>query len=367
MSNSFENLLVPISGENPSGENLRYDVLYDKIREARREDDPLISRGIWQFELKKSDWPVVEKLSAEALMERSKDLQIAGWLSEAWLTLEGIPGLTKSFDLITKLCQKFWSTLYPEMDDGDLEFRIQLFDWYDHTLSKRLVEYPIINPEFADRPISLAEWMSAFRFDNILKQSTDSDKLLAKAIEKGQLTLKQFYAFMKLIPTEVLKEKLDELEELQDSFDEMKETLNKLMVGNTLAFNELKPAIDDVVRIHLAEYEQRIEKHVETIAVAPPTPVKETKTTEKIESPEPDLISQVEKGTLTHDIAYKQLREIADFLEKTEPHSPAVKLLRRIISWENKDLMDILAEMGSTPDELMALMKFLGIMNSKAA
>ena len=34
-----EDLLTPIPGDNPAGQNLRYAPVYDKIKEARREDD----------------------------------------------------------------------------------------------------------------------------------------------------------------------------------------------------------------------------------------------------------------------------------------------------------------------------------------
>ena len=34
-----DDLLNPIEGPNPSGANLRYDQAYDKIKEARREED----------------------------------------------------------------------------------------------------------------------------------------------------------------------------------------------------------------------------------------------------------------------------------------------------------------------------------------
>ncbi|HEX8893956.1 MAG TPA: type VI secretion system ImpA family N-terminal domain-containing protein, partial [Terriglobales bacterium] len=49
-----EDLLNPIAGENPSGTDLRYDsdiLLYDKIKEARRQDDEL-AQGDWQHERK---------------------------------------------------------------------------------------------------------------------------------------------------------------------------------------------------------------------------------------------------------------------------------------------------------------------------
>jgi len=34
-----DDLLNPIEGPNPSGANLRYNPVYDKIKEARREED----------------------------------------------------------------------------------------------------------------------------------------------------------------------------------------------------------------------------------------------------------------------------------------------------------------------------------------
>ena len=44
-----EDILNPIPGENPGGADLRYDPVYDKIKEARREDDnldPLCARPL---------------------------------------------------------------------------------------------------------------------------------------------------------------------------------------------------------------------------------------------------------------------------------------------------------------------------------
>ena len=35
---SVDDLLKPLDGANPCGVSLRYDPIYDKIREARRQD-----------------------------------------------------------------------------------------------------------------------------------------------------------------------------------------------------------------------------------------------------------------------------------------------------------------------------------------
>src|ERR1044071_9798054 len=87
-----EDILKPIPGDNPSGQNLRSTPLYDKIREARREDDEL-PQGAWQTERKLADWPTVIKLSQEAIALQSKDLQLAVWLTEALLKKQSVRGL----------------------------------------------------------------------------------------------------------------------------------------------------------------------------------------------------------------------------------------------------------------------------------
>src|ERR1700722_13809333 len=79
-----DDLLTPIPGDNPSGVYVRHDtklLLYDKIKEARRQDDAL-SQGDWEHELKLADFPLEKKLAEEALATKTKDLQLAAWLTE---------------------------------------------------------------------------------------------------------------------------------------------------------------------------------------------------------------------------------------------------------------------------------------------
>src|ERR1035437_7833231 len=100
-------LLNPIAGENPSGQNLRYAPVYDKINEARREDDDA-AQGDWKRERKLADWPLVVKTAGETLATKSKDLQLAAWLTEALLKTQGVGGPRGGRELLTGLVQTFW-------------------------------------------------------------------------------------------------------------------------------------------------------------------------------------------------------------------------------------------------------------------
>jgi type VI secretion system protein ImpA len=123
-----DDLLNPIPGENPSGANLRYAGIYDKIKEARREEDDA-PQGEWARERKLADWKQVIKLASESLATKSKDIQVAAWLTEAMLRTEGFAGLLASLKLCQGLIESFWDTLYPELEDGDAELRVAPLDW----------------------------------------------------------------------------------------------------------------------------------------------------------------------------------------------------------------------------------------------
>src|SRR6185369_7959725 len=117
-----DDLLIPVPGSNPAGSDLRYDTVYDKIKEARHEDDDG-PRGEGQGPRKAADFALVAKLAGDALATRSKDLQLAAWLTEAMLRREGFAGLRAGLGLLHALLTHFWDGLYPPLEDGDSELR----------------------------------------------------------------------------------------------------------------------------------------------------------------------------------------------------------------------------------------------------
>jgi hypothetical protein len=89
-------LLKPLPGDEPTGTSARYDPVIAEIRIARESDDPSLPQGEWERPLKKADWSLVASLCIQTLSERSKDLQIAAWLSEAWIHQHQVDGQSNS-------------------------------------------------------------------------------------------------------------------------------------------------------------------------------------------------------------------------------------------------------------------------------
>src|SRR5882757_9351993 len=100
-----DELLNPIDGANPSGVNLRYDPIFDKIKEARREEDQP-PPGMTERDRKVAENPLVIKLVTDLLTKKTKDLQLAAWLTEALLKQKGFGGLKDGLALCFGLVDK---------------------------------------------------------------------------------------------------------------------------------------------------------------------------------------------------------------------------------------------------------------------
>ena len=191
-------LLAPIPGPNPAGTYLRYEPLYDQIKEARREDDDL-PRGDWQATRKTADWPLVIRLTSEALSKQSKDLQLAAWLTEALLRKDGIAGLRQGLDLLRQLLEQYWDSVYPELEDGDAEMRAAPVEWVGARLDVA-VRFAPLN---ADRH-SLIDYRAAQSVPTKEDAEADSDRQEARdrAIAEGRLTPEEFEASFLATPKE---------------------------------------------------------------------------------------------------------------------------------------------------------------------
>ena len=159
----IDRLIAPISADRPCGDWLRYEGTYEQIRDARREDDASLPQGVWQTELKQANWGAVESLCAQALAGRSKDLQLATWLLEAWIQLDSFAGAAHGIELMHRLCSEFWQDMFPALGD-DLAPRLAPIQWINDKLSRRVRLLRLTQPSMEDVPAySLADWDVALR------------------------------------------------------------------------------------------------------------------------------------------------------------------------------------------------------------
>ena len=129
----FETLLAPISGANPAGEALQFNVR-KKLDDARKEINPALfapNDPRRPEQPQAADWVTIEQLGKETLAQSSKDLLVAARLTEALVKQHGFGGLRDGLRLLRRLVQECWDRIYPVIEDGDTETRAAQFNWLD--------------------------------------------------------------------------------------------------------------------------------------------------------------------------------------------------------------------------------------------
>ncbi|HEY0488839.1 MAG TPA: type VI secretion system protein TssA [Telluria sp.] len=139
----IEQLLTPVSEQEPCGEDIAFSAEVDAIAKARQADDPSIEQGAWVTSLKEADWKFVASRCAQLIEKRSKDLRLAVWLAEASAKTASFRGLGDSLQLVSALCERFWEHLHPMPDDGGHEQRIGNLCWIAGRLPQLMQELPV--------------------------------------------------------------------------------------------------------------------------------------------------------------------------------------------------------------------------------
>jgi type VI secretion system protein ImpA len=234
-----DELLQPISPERPCGVDLRYEPLFGEIAEARRSDEGL-DLGAWAKEggKKSAEWDRVADLCLTALRERTKDLRIAAFLTEAAAQLDGFEGLRDGLRLLTALIERFWDQgLFPTIDDGDLEFRASALAWLNDRIPALAGRLPL-----TDR--AGAENYGYLRYLQAQQVGTEASVATAVSGEKKETVqglIRQGWITMDAFSSALRATRPEALEAVYQKFDEVRQALLALEKAADARFGEAAP------------------------------------------------------------------------------------------------------------------------------
>ena len=348
---SVEYLLQPLVDGGPCGVSLLHEAEYDAIAAARHEDDPVLPRGVWTSELKRADWPAVVRLCEQALTERSKDLQIAAWLGEAWIALDGLAGGVRATQLLQGLCERFWPELHPLPRNGDMEFRTAPFDWADENWSTVLtVQVPLVRGRGLEAcTITLAQWRQA-----IALKSDDTKKTKSDAAQAAALTGARAQAQMATMSVQDIATLCAAVRAWRGALEQTYTVIEQVSSMTPPRCRKLASVLDEIETV-LRHGEQAHPEFVEadlvleTASLAAPLPALAANEATVAVHPPPEQIAGRED-------AYRRLALIADYLAKADPHSPVPSLIRRAIAWGKMPFEQLLGELTSNNNEMQKLL-----------
>ncbi len=322
-----EGLLNPIPGDNPSGKTLRYDPVYDKIREARREED-VLPQGDWSREVKKADFPLVIKLTTEALSTKSKDLQLAAWLTEAIMFRDHIVGLREGLDLLRGFMETFWDTLYPEIDEGDLEFRAGPLAWVGSKLDGGVRRLPLTKNK-----------LDYFKYQESRRVGYEADAVSeekaaarATAIAEKKCTAEEFDEAVKVTGDAYYEKLAGNLVAALESLQAL-ETLSDEKFGREApSFANLRTALEEVQDL-VKQYHKPAEEVTEEPAEAPAEEAAEESVAATASGAPAARKKSVAAEPADREDAVQRLAIVAHFLRHESPVNPVPYLLLRALRW----------------------------------
>ncbi|MDR2157847.1 MAG: type VI secretion system protein TssA [Holosporaceae bacterium] len=324
---NIDEFLTPISKNRICGEDLKYEYIYDQIKEFRREDDPRLSQGVWLTEPKKANWKEVRRICSHLLKTKTKDLQIAMWFLESMIALEGFQGLNQGLILILALCEKFWDDIYPSIDWENQNFMSRLSPFYflAEKIQEKIVLIPIMeSTDGLVESYSLSDWMTA-RHNLQIKNN------------KG-LSLKQLKKNILSTPIEFFKNLETEVKLSAENLKKLNEFVGEKCSNDAPSFRGIFDCLSDVERIishNLSEKKSQMEKN----SSDPQIKQDDDKTTTENSASRSKEIPQ-SKPSLEQ--VYNNLNEIAVFLEKEQPQSPASTLIKIAVEIGKKSFQELL-------------------------
>lgn len=359
ITDNVEVFLKDIPGANPCGTDVRqsggwrgvqqnYENYIEQLKKPPSERAPF------------DKWETIIENAKQVLSSQSKDLTIAVYLTLALVKRSGFSGLSAGLMLLRELHVKFWDGLYPLIEDGELDGRINCLELLNLYLPEAIHSIPLTSTGNGQN-YTYSHYLDAQEMDNRRKQA-GSDHERRKQVDadlrKGMIDGAQFNRAMDSTSVVHCSTLLGQSQLCSQQFEQLIEEVDRRYENETPDFTPIKKA--------LSECQALLQKQVKTKGGVPVTQV----TTEERQSTRP---SQDEGGMLNKELgtvndrveALRHLATVAEFFRRTERHNPAVYLIERAIKWGEMPLEKWLEEVIRNPGVLGEVRETLGIKGEK--
>lgn len=350
------NLLTPVSADTPTGPDLSFSPEFDQIAELRRFDDPTLDQGEWVRDIKTADWPGVARLCSELLSTRTKDLRLAGWMTEAMSHTRGFAGMADGLDACAALCEFFWNHLHPQAD-GDapagepgerFEQRIGNLSW----LLAQVVEIAQTQPLIVGKADGAAFGRRIIASVRSRKPAdADADQEPNEALIAQALTQ---------TPAHALTGSLEGAQAALDALARLQAVVDAQLGLDGPNFSTARTALQDTQ--HMLK---RFAKERGLLQTAAADADADAGTEAEAVSQTGDALSAGSAFTggapATRAQALAQLRQVAEYFRRTEPHSPVAYLADKAAKWGEVPLHQWLRSVLKDQASLAQIEELLGV------
>jgi len=303
--------------------------------------------GDWETNLKVADFGQVEKLCREALEKKSKDLQIAAWLAEAWLKRQRFSGLASGLSLFAQLVDRYYAAgLFPELgDDDDPSARFALVEWIDDVFTDRVRTTPL-GSVVEGQGFSLVDWERGGQNSGSNNQDGDGSARVTRESLLARISLGGGTRWTDVatdVATAIVA--AESVEQAFAAHAQQSPTLRRL--------REVLATIE-----RLARDAARTSGEFVAASAAVSSNADGRGDVAMFGS----AVANNSTGPIqSRADAYYRLAEAAEYLMRTEPHSPVPYLVKRAVQWGNMSLTQLLTEFIGNPEDLVTIQRLLGM------
>lgn len=358
-------MLAPLEANDGAGEDLRADYSpsspYQKLRDARAEARAEERARDSQGEADGAPvegWRTVRRIAVEALTGKSKDFEIAAWLTEALVRQDGLAGLASGARLLTGLLEAFWEPGFPQPDEEGMEGRASPLGGLAGGDTDGTVMQALRRMSLFRRPTG--EPLGLYQYEAALETSGLADEE-RKELRYGQGVLK-----LDLIETEAkfdragLRATAAEARAAREAWQAFQDQV------------DARFGYDSPPTRRVAEVLDRLREAADTLAGGPEA----VAGMEGLEAPEGAVPGAsggagmimasggfgIPMGSLAgREQALKVLDQIAEFFQKTEPHSFLAYTLSDAVRRGRMTLPELLAEVLQDETARTGMLTALGI------
>jgi type VI secretion system protein ImpA len=283
------------------------------------------------------------------LRSKSKDLQIAAWVTEALGQLHGFAGLRDGFRLLLALHQRFWADAYPLLDPDDPESRFGPYDFLnsERVLPQLIRSFPLTKGGGGES-YCFADFASLTQNDEVLRKNPEVARQSLRGPNK--IVSEDWERAVEQTPRSFYEGQSSDLSECLEAFTAWEESTVELFprgprgqstapsLSNirqalaacqniVAAILESKPAPVPETGVDEAQGDEQLpadghpgEDWDDGLAMTKPPAALRREPAQRMAAPPP---------LADRDTAYKRLLEVVAFLRKDDPRNPIPYLLVR--------------------------------------
>lgn len=358
----YDRVVAPISDENPTGNDPRYDVspnsAYYRLKDQRMAARNAERNAIIEEESIYSHnnmWRVFIEDVPEILSTQSKDLELVAWLIESLTRLCGFRGMGIGYSIATVLIEAYWESLYPMPDEDGIETRISAITGLNGIESEGTLLFPLASIPLTDMGVEQAyaywEYQQAIELERL-----DEDKRRLK-VDQGAVELFRITETVKSTSDEFYNDLIADLEFAIDAFNKFSERLDAA-VGDVTPSSYISKRLDSIHTALKHLLGDRFKRQTSKIEA-----LDELSELGEHKASTPDIISSnlLVTNMQSREQAIRQLKYVADFFRESEPHSPVSYSIEQIVRWCGMPLPELLAELISDRDVKRSYFRLVGI------